>query len=105
VNQYPDIVSLQSSISVEKTLNTLKNLLIEHGIVIYTDIDQQAEAFKSGLALKPLQLLIFGNPEGGIPLMNANPLNVSENRFDLPPHMIEKLSVVESMFQKVVSFI
>jgi uncharacterized protein (DUF302 family) len=124
----PDIVSLQSSTSVEKTIIKLKDSLIEYGITIYAQIDQQAEASKSGLSLKPFQQLIFGNPKGGIPIMNANPLSgldlplkvlvwednekkvwlsynkfsYLQNRFDLPPFLIEKISAVESIFQKVV---
>ncbi|HEV3221614.1 MAG TPA: DUF302 domain-containing protein [Puia sp.] len=124
----PDIISLQSSLSVEKTIIKLKNSLTVHGITIYAHIDQQEEASKSGLFLKPLQLLIFGNPRGGIPLMNANPLSgldlplkvlvweddekkvwlsynkfsYLQNRFDLPSYLIEKLSAVEPMFQNVI---
>jgi uncharacterized protein (DUF302 family) len=71
----PDIVSLQSSTSVEKTINKLKDSFIKQEINIYAQIDQQAEASKSGLSLKPFLQLILGNPKGGIPIMNANPIS------------------------------
>ncbi len=119
----PDIKTVLSRRNVSDTVSLLKSGLQEHGITIYSHIDQQAEAVKAGLHLKPLQLLIFGNPKGGIPLMDANPLSgidlplklliwedeekkvwVSYNqfeylqkRFDLPDNLIQSLSKVEAV--------
>src|SRR5450432_4523851 len=69
-----DIITLRGSASVSETMNAVETLLTGHGAFIYARIDQEAEAAKAGLFLKPMKLLIFGNPKGGIPLMNANPL-------------------------------
>jgi uncharacterized protein (DUF302 family) len=42
-------------------------------INIFARIDQQVEAEKVGLNLCPTQLLLFGNPQAGTPLMVAAP--------------------------------
>lgn len=70
----PDIKTLPGLSSVSETMDAVEKALTGHGIFIYARIDQEAEAGKVGLSLKPMKLLIFGNPRGGIPLMNANPL-------------------------------
>ena len=69
-----DIITLPGLSSVTQTIDAVEKTLTGHGIFIYARIDQEAEAVKVGLTLKPMKLLIFGNPRGGIPLMNANPL-------------------------------
>jgi uncharacterized protein (DUF302 family) len=70
-----DIITLPGLSSVTQTMDAVEKALTGHGIFIYARIDQEAEAVKVGLTLKPMKLLIFGNPGGGIPLMNANPLS------------------------------
>lgn len=40
---------------------------------MFARIDHAAEAKRAGLSMRPAQLLIFGNPKGGTPLMNASP--------------------------------
>lgn len=125
----PDILTILSQYSIETTVSRLKKHLQESGVTIYTHIDQQSEASKSELTLRPMQLLIFGNPKGGIPLMIANPLSgldlplkalvwedvekrvwVSYNkfeylqkRFDLPSNLIIQLSKVESIILKAIT--
>ncbi|HEV3153241.1 MAG TPA: DUF302 domain-containing protein [Candidatus Baltobacteraceae bacterium] len=39
----------------------------------FADIDQSAAAAQAGLTLRPTTLLVFGNPKGGTPLMEAFP--------------------------------
>jgi uncharacterized protein (DUF302 family) len=40
---------------------------------VFARIDHAGEAEKVGLKMRPTQLLIFGNPKGGTPLMVASP--------------------------------
>jgi uncharacterized protein (DUF302 family) len=47
--------------------------LKEKNIAVFTLIDHSGEAEKAGLTMRPAQLLIFGNPKGGTPLMVAAP--------------------------------
>ncbi|MBW4444867.1 MAG: DUF302 domain-containing protein [Plectolyngbya sp. WJT66-NPBG17] len=56
-----------------KTIDRLEAILQAKGIAIFARIDQQAEAEKVGLSMRPTQLLLFGNPKAGTPLMVAEP--------------------------------
>ncbi len=67
------ILSIASPYSVSDTLDRLEGILKAKGNLIFARIDQQHEAEKVGLALRPTQLLIFGNPSVGTALMEASP--------------------------------
>ncbi len=67
------LVHLRSSYSVAETSKRLEASLLAHGITIFCQVDHSGEAEKVGLALPPTQLLIFGSPRGGTPLMLAAP--------------------------------
>lgn len=67
------LISLASRHSVEETLQRLESLLQERGIMIFARVDHSGEAEKAGLKMRPTKLLIFGNPKGGTPLMQAAP--------------------------------
>src|SRR6516162_10220707 len=58
--------------SVAATLDRLSEVLKTRGIEIAARVDHAAAAQKAGQALKPTQLLIFGNPKLGTPLMQSN---------------------------------
>jgi uncharacterized protein (DUF302 family) len=55
-------------------LEILKTALTDGGNTIFAEIDQSAAAAGVGLTLRPTTLLVFGNPKGGTPLMDAFPL-------------------------------
>lgn len=67
------VVSKASAHSVEETIDRLEAVLREKNIHVFARIDQRAEAQKVGLAMPAMELLIFGNPKGGTPLMIAEP--------------------------------
>ncbi len=62
-----------SSYPVADTLDRLEAVLREKGVKVFARIDHGGEAKGAGLALPPTQLLIFGNPKAGTPLMQASP--------------------------------
>jgi uncharacterized protein (DUF302 family) len=68
------VISKQSKYSVKESLDRLQKILQAKGITLFARIDQQAEARKIGLDLPPTELLIFGNPKAGTPIMSAVPL-------------------------------
>lgn len=74
------IISKPSKFSVPETLDRLEDLLRAKGITIFARIDHSGEAEKVGLKMPPTQVLIFGNPKGGTPLMLAAPTSA----IDLP---------------------
>jgi uncharacterized protein (DUF302 family) len=74
------IISKPSHYSVPETLEKLKAVLGAKGITVFAFIDHSGEAAKVGMKMHPTQLLIFGNPKGGTPIMQAAPTSA----IDLP---------------------
>src|SRR5271156_5228178 len=74
------IISKASKLSVPDTLDRLEAILRAKGITVFARIDHSGEAEKVGLKMPPTQVLIFGNPKGGTPLMLAAPASA----IDLP---------------------
>jgi uncharacterized protein (DUF302 family) len=66
-----DLVTLPSAHGVTETVRRLKALLAQKGIEVFAHIDHAAGAEKAGLPLRPTQVLIFGNPKAGTPLMQS----------------------------------
>ncbi len=64
-----DLATLPSAHGVTETVERLKALLCQKGIEVFAQIDHAAGARKAGLSLRPTQVLIFGNPRAGTPLM------------------------------------
>ena len=67
------IIKRESPHSVPQTLDRLEAVLKERGITVSARIDHADGAAKVGLELRPTQVLIFGNPRAGTPLMVAQP--------------------------------
>ena len=57
-----------------QTIEMLTRAVVEAGNTIFATIDQAAAAKSVGFSLRPTTLLVFGNPKGGTPLMEAVPL-------------------------------
>jgi len=67
------IVRKPSSRSVAETLDRLETILKARGIQVFARIDHAGEAARVGLSMPPTQVLIFGNPRAGTPVMLAAP--------------------------------
>ena len=65
------LVRLKSEHSVATTLDRLSAALTEKGLTVFTRINHSEGAKKVGASLRPTELLIFGNPKAGTPLMNC----------------------------------
>ena len=74
------MITLKSAYSVKQTTDRLDSLLRSKGMTVMKRIDHAAGAASVGKQLRPTELLIFGNPKIGTPLMQCNP-NVA---IDLP---------------------
>jgi uncharacterized protein (DUF302 family) len=74
------IIDIPSPYTVPETLARLQSILKEKGVTVFALVDHSAEAAKAGLEMRPTQLLIFGNPKGGTPVMVAAP----STAIDLP---------------------
>ncbi len=72
-NSVPGFVSKASKYSVPETISRLRAILNSKGVAIFALVDHSGEAERAGLKMRPTQLLIFGNPKAGTPLMLASP--------------------------------
>lgn len=128
MNENNGIINQSSQYSVTTTINRLEAVLQAKGITIFARIDQQAEAEKVGLNLRPTQLLLFGNPKAGTPLMVAEPTialdlplkalaweaadskvwlsyndpNYLKQRFNLPNELVKNIAVIEPLIHQAL---
>ena len=65
------LISLASNHPVRETMDRLEAVLREKGITIFARIDHAAGAAAVDMPLRPTELVIFGNPRAGTPLMQA----------------------------------
>lgn len=74
------ILKVKSNNSVVLTADKIEEILTEKGMKIFARIDHSANASKVELNLRPTQLILFGNPKMGTPLM----LSSQTMAIDLP---------------------
>lgn len=65
------LVSVKSQHSVAQTADKLEGLLKGKGMTVFARIDHSAGAAKVGKELRDTELVIFGNPKAGTPLMQC----------------------------------
>ncbi len=65
------LITVPSSSNAKQTIDKLEAALKAGGATIFARIDHAAGATSAGLTLRPTELLIFGNPKGGTPLMQS----------------------------------
>lgn len=68
------IVTRPSRYSVQETLDRLEAILREKGAKVFARVDHSGEAMKVGMKMNPTQLLVFGDPRAGTPVMREVPL-------------------------------
>jgi uncharacterized protein (DUF302 family) len=66
------LVTIPSKYPVKEALDHLESALQAKGVAIFARIDHAAGAASVDMMLRPTELLIFGNPKAGTPLMQAN---------------------------------
>jgi uncharacterized protein (DUF302 family) len=122
------MVHLSSPYTVPRTLERLESLLQKQGVMVFDRIDHSGEAEKAGLKMRPTQLVIFGSPKAGTPLMiaaptlaidlplkaliwedNAGKVWLSYNsaeylkqRHNIPDDLVRNIAGVAALLQKVV---
>lgn len=67
------LITKQSKYGFAETVSKIEMVLKLKGVSLFAKIDHSGEAEKAGLKMRPTQLLIFGNPKGGTPVMLASP--------------------------------
>lgn len=63
--------TLSSPHSVKSTIDRFEAVAKARGLTVFARIDHASGAQKIGKALRPTEVLIFGNPQGGTPLMEC----------------------------------
>ncbi len=67
------LVIKPSPMPVKETLDKLTKVLEEKGIKVAARVDHAAGAKAVGMDLPPTEVIFFGNPKLGTPLMQSNP--------------------------------
>jgi len=76
--------SITSHHDVKTTADHLESILQEKGMNIFARVNHTAGAEKIGETLRPTELIIFGNPQTGTPLMQDQ----QTAAIDLPQKML-----------------
>jgi uncharacterized protein (DUF302 family) len=63
------LTTIPSAFSVRETIDRLERIVTSKGLRVFARIDHADGAAQVGLALRPTDLLLFGHPRGGTPLM------------------------------------
>src|SRR5207245_6226382 len=122
------LVHVPRKCAVTETLQRLESVVTSHGLTVFARIDVSGDAAKVGLKMPPTQLLIFGNPRAGTPLMLASPsiaidlplkalawedadrnVRLSYNkpeylmaRHGIPKELLKNISAIEALAEKAV---
>ena len=67
----PGLINIKSAHDVKNTTDRLENILKEKGMNVFLRINHADGARNVGKELRPTELLIFGNPKVGTPLMQC----------------------------------
>ena len=78
------LVSVASAHSSKTTMDKLESLVQSRGLKVFARIDHAAGAQSIGEKLRPTELLIFGHPKGGTPLLQCS----QSYGIDLPLHVL-----------------
>ena len=122
------LVHLKSPYSVPETINRLESMLRAKNITVFARVDHSGEAEKVGLTMRPTQLVIFGSPKSGTPLMVASPTlaidlplkalawedsegkvwltynnpDYLRRRHDIPDELVKNIAIVGALLEKAV---
>ncbi|MDB4837348.1 DUF302 domain-containing protein [Marinomonas sp.] len=87
------LLKYESHHSVQATADRFESIAKSKGLNIFARIDHQKNAKGVGLELRPTQVILFGNPKVGTPLMQC----AQDVAIDLP----QKILVSEDEHKKV----
>jgi uncharacterized protein (DUF302 family) len=75
-----ELTRVPSKFGVKETIDRLLTALDARGLKVAARVDHGAAAKAAGMEMPPAEVVMFGNPKLGTPLMLSNP----EVAFDLP---------------------
>lgn len=65
------LISVKSPYSAKETMTRLESIVKDRELKVFAKIDHAAGATTIGKTLRPTELLIFGHPKGGTPLIEC----------------------------------
>jgi uncharacterized protein (DUF302 family) len=65
------LIELKSPHGAKATMDKFEEVVKQRGLNVFARIDHAAGAAKVGKSLRPTEVLIFGNPQGGTPFMEC----------------------------------
>lgn len=71
INIEKGLVTLQSNHSVKDTADKLASIIESKGMTVFARVDHEKNAAGVDLALRPTEVIMFGNPKAGTPLMQC----------------------------------
>ncbi|WP_192888691.1 DUF302 domain-containing protein [Vibrio bathopelagicus] len=87
------LVKYESNYSVKDTADRFEDIAKSKGLTLFARVDHQKNAASVNLELRPTEVIIFGNPKVGTPLMQC----AQDVAIDLP----QKVMVSEDDNKKV----
>ena len=66
------LTTVPSNLGPLETMARIEAGIKAHGMNIFARVNHAALAAEAGLALRPTEVILFGNPRGGTPLMQAS---------------------------------
>ena len=92
-NAEKGLITMQSHHSVQETADKLAAIIESKGMKVFARVDHQKNAQGVDLTLRPTQVIMFGNPKAGTPLMQCE----QSVAIDLP----QKILISEDADKKV----
>jgi len=65
------VINVQSALNVKETADRMESILKEKGMTVFNRIKHSEAAGKVGIELRDTELILFGNPKVGSPLMRC----------------------------------
>lgn len=63
------LITIQSDYTVKETIDKLAAIIESKGLTVFARVDHAGNAARYGLQLRPIELIIFGNPNAGTVLI------------------------------------
>ena len=65
------VIAVKSPYEAKETMNRFEDIAKQRGLTVFARIDHAAGAAKVGKTLRPTEVIVFGNPQGGTALMEC----------------------------------
>lgn len=88
------LITYESQYSANETADRFESLIKSNGLTLFTRINHQQNALNVNLKLRPTEVIIFGNPKAGTPLMQC----AQKAAIDLP----QKVLITEDLDKRVL---